>query len=90
MSVVLDFWELDDDFSAWLYAEVFEVRRSSGGPLFRYRRTSSEAVAAVHALLGHGVTAVDVSGGRLSLAFAGGAEVLVRPLPDDQSWALSF
>ena len=40
VSLVLDFWELDDDFSAWLYADEIEVSASGVNPVeSRVRRT---------------------------------------------------
>ena len=91
VSLVLDFWELDDEFSAWLYADEIEVSGSGVNPVeSRVRRTSSEAVVAMHALLGREVTAAEVAEGRLRLAFAEGAEVLVAPESNQQAWALTF
>jgi hypothetical protein len=91
VSLVLDFWELDDDFSAWLYADEIEVSGSGVNPVeSRVRRTSSEAVVAMHALLGREVTAAEVTEGHLRLAFAEGAEVLVAPESNQQAWALTF
>jgi hypothetical protein len=87
ISLILDFWELDDDCSAWLYAAELQVGLPPG---LRVRRGSSEAVVAMHALLGREVTAVEVAGGRLRLAFAEGSEVLVAPRPGEQAWALTF
>jgi len=87
VSLVLDFWELDDDISAWLYADEFEVRDPEVGPV---GRTSSEAVVALHALLGREVTSVELTESRLRLVFAQRAEVLVGPQQHQQAWALSF
>lgn len=90
-SLVLDFWELDDDCSAWLYADAIEVSGSGADRVeLRVRRTSSEAIVALHSLLGGEVTAAEVTDGRLRLAFAAGAEVLVGPESHQQAWALTF
>jgi hypothetical protein len=91
VSCILDFQELEDDFSAWLYADEFRVGGSGGGSVDqRVRRTSSEAVIALHALLGREVTAAEVTEGNLRLAFVEGREVLVAPHASEQAWALSF
>lgn len=90
VSLVLDFWELDDDYYAWIYADMLYVRDSTEGPMHQLRRDSADALVALHALLGGEVAALDVSRGRLRIAFAQGHEVLVDPVLDDQAWALSF
>ena len=58
--------------------------------MHQLRRDSADALVALHALLGGEVAALDVSRGRLRIAFAQGHEVLVDPVLDDQAWALSF
>jgi len=91
VSCVLDFWELDDNFSAWLYADEFQVGGSGDGSVEqRVRRTSSEGVTALHALLGREVTAAEVTEGRLRFAFTEGSEVFVAPHTSEQAWALTF
>lgn len=88
VSLILDFWEVDDDFTAWLYADEIQVDGLPLGP--RVGRTSSEAVGALHALLGREVSTPDVSGGRLRFAFREGLALRVDPQPDAQAWALAF
>lgn len=89
-SLILDFWELDDDYTAWLYADELQVTASGVAPVQPRRRTGREAIVALHALLGREVAAAEVAGGALRLAFAEGGEVIVAPAPDEQAWALTF
>ena len=90
-SLSLDFWGLDDDYTAWLYADELQVTASGAAPVEpRLRRTGREAIVALHALLGRDVAAAEVTGGALRFAFAEGGEVVVEPAPDEQAWALTF
>lgn len=91
VSLVLSFWEHDDNFSAWFYAEDIQVSSTGvdDGQL-TLRRSSSDVLVALHALLGVSVVRIEVLGGRLRIAFEGGVEVLVEPQTHAQAWALAF